>query len=548
MTSLILHTLDLFRKAFTAFGVDYDQLRLLVEVRLIMDNRRHVIGFHRRTRKESTNTFFITVLVYMMFGGIVGVMIMAWPSLTLSMLFFFSYLMMMITMTLITDFSSVLLDTSDNTILLPRPVEGRTLFTARVIHVFAYIGQLAFALSVVPFIVVVVNFQAVVVLVFVAAIVLSVLFSLALTYSLYLLILRFISQEKLKNIINYLQIAMTVIIMGGYQLGPRTMTQMEEKSFDIDRWSIFIPPAWMSATIEAFQVGKWDGLHIALTAIAFGVPVTGAYLVNKYLAPVFSKKLSALEFDTSPAQTPRGVPGRTGYANRMSRWLTVSSVEKSAFELVYKVLGRDRKFKLKIYPAFGYLVVLAIVFIYGSASAFGPTDHFHLSMIYLTVLVLQVAIREVQYSDEYRASWVFFSAPVSRPGEILSGSLKAILVRFFIPAYLLSSVVVLYVWGISPGIGIDLLFGFLNNCLMLLVLAFIQDNYIPFSLPPNARSQSGTFVRTLLITAFMLGLGYVHYLLEQWSTILLACVPIQLVLIHLLFRLYRSTSWSDIKN
>jgi ABC-2 type transport system permease protein len=235
MDSFILGILDLFRKAFIVFGIDYDQLRSLVEVKLTMDSRRHIIGFQRRRRKEPRNTFFMTFLVYALFGSLVGLVIMTLPSFALSMLFFFSCLMMMITMTLITDFSSVLMDTSDNTILLPRPVESRTLFAARVIHIFAYVAQLTFGLSLVPVLVVAVYFDARVLGIFSVGIVLSVLFSISLTNALYLFIIQFTTQEKIKSIINYLQISMTIAIMGAYQLGPRMILRMEDKAFHIDR-------------------------------------------------------------------------------------------------------------------------------------------------------------------------------------------------------------------------------------------------------------------------------------------------------------------------
>ena len=70
------------------------------------------------------------------------------------MIVFYTYIMVMISMTLITDFSSILLDTSDNTIILPRPVDSRTLFAARLTHILLYLGQLGLGLTVIPAIVV----------------------------------------------------------------------------------------------------------------------------------------------------------------------------------------------------------------------------------------------------------------------------------------------------------------------------------------------------------------------------------------------------------
>ena len=548
MTAFVLGALDLFQKAFLTFGINYEQLRSVVEVKLTMDNRRHIIGYRRRQSAEPKNTFFTTFLIYLLFGCFPGLMIMYFPSFTLSLIFFFSYLMMMITMTLVTDFSAVLLDTSDNTVLLPRPVDGRTLFVARIIHISAYLAQLTFGLSVAPVMAVGVFHKLPVLIAFLACIVLSVILAVAITNTLYLLILRFASEEKIKNIINYMQIGMTILVVGGYQLGPRMITRMENQSFDIDRWSLLIPPAWMTGMIEAFEFNNWDDLHAGLTVLAIGMPLTGIYLVNKYLSPTFARKLGSMETAGTQLAPRRISSGRAPLVRRLSNWFTTSNVEQSTFELVYSLIGRDRKIKLKLYPAFGYLLVFAGLFLVKGQHAFGAGDHFHLVMIYMIILVLQIVIYEIAYSDEYKAGWIFFAAPVANPGEILTGTLKAIFLRLFVPGYLFSTVVVLCIWGISADIVTDLVAGFLNVCIMLILLLIIKDHHIPFSLAPSMRSQSGRFARMLLTTFLMFALGFIHYLLAKWPQVLLAAIPMQAIVVYLLLRFYRSVPWKEIRS
>lgn len=547
MRRVILGLLDLFQKGFRILGVDYGQLRTIVEVKLMMDNRRHVIGYRRRQAAEPKNTFFTTFLIYMLFGCFPAVMIVFFPSLTLSLIFFFSYLMMMITMTLITDFSSVLLDTSDNTILLSRPVDGRTLFVARIVHIFAYLAQLTFGLSVAPMIAVGVYHTVPVLLAFIAAILLSVLFALALTNALYLLILRFASEEKLRNIINYLQIGMTILVVGGYQLGPRMIARMEGQSFEIDRWSLLIPPAWMTGMVDAVRTHNWDSLHSGLTILAFGMPLAAVYVVNKYLSPAFSRKLVLMEAAGKRPAAKSASSQRMPLSRRLSGWLTTSDTEQSVFELVYTLLGRDRKIKLKTYPAFGYLIVFAGLFLIRGPNAFGEGQYFHLAIIYMMLLVLQVAINEISYSDNYRASWIFFAAPVPRPGEILIGTFKAIFVRFLVPGYLFCTVVVLFIWSATVNIAIDLVAGFLNVFILLFVLLNLKDHHIPFSQAPAMRAQTGRFARMLFLTIPMFALGFLHYTLAQWPMVLAAAIPFQIVAVFLLSRLYRKVEWTNIK-
>lgn len=547
MTNVVLGILDIFQKVFTSLGVNYDQLRSIVEAKLTMDNRRHVIGYARRQTTTPQNTFFTTFLIYMLFGCFPALMIISFPSMTLSLMFFFSYLMMMITMTLVTDFSSVLLDTSDNTILLPRPVDSRTVFAARIVHISAYLAQLTFGLSVAPLLAMAISYKPIVLLVFIAGILLSVVFALCLTNAVYLLVLRFASEEKIRNIINYLQIGMTITVVGAYQLGPRMIARLDGQSFAIDRWSLLIPPAWMTGMVEAVQTQSWDGLHSGLSILALCVPIAGLYMVNRYLSPAFSRKLALVGAAGRRRLTRR--PGGKGVplSRRLSRLMTTSHIEQSAFELVYALVGRDRKIKLKTYPAIGYLLVFAALFVIRGPNAFGAGQYYHLAMVYMIVLVLQMVIHEVSYSDEFRASWIFFAAPVARPGDILAGTFKAVFVRFFLPGYTFCTAIVLFIWGVSVNIAIDLAAGFLNICILLLAFLILKDHYMPFSLSPAMRTQSGRFARMLFLTVPMFGLVFIHYNLAKWPMVLAAAVPFQIVIVIVLTRLYRSVEWKDVK-
>ena len=55
--------------------------------------------------------------------------------------------MVMTAVALISDFTSVLLDTTDNAILLPRPVDARTLAVARLTHIALYMLLISVSLS-----------------------------------------------------------------------------------------------------------------------------------------------------------------------------------------------------------------------------------------------------------------------------------------------------------------------------------------------------------------------------------------------------------------
>jgi ABC-2 type transport system permease protein len=548
----LLKFLDVFQWTFRLVSVDYDQLRAIVATKLMMDNRRQVISYSRRAKKEPGNSFGMTLLFYSIFGGFVALAMYSIPSFMLSMIVFFTYIMVMVSMTLITDFSSILLDTSDNTIILPRPVDSRTLFVARLTHILLYLGQLAVGLSIIPSVVIFFNYGVFLFLIFWVAVVLSIFTAVFITNGLYLIIIQFGNEEKLRSVINYFQIFMAIAIMGGYQILPRIMERLDLASFrfEIQWWSFLLPPVWMSGALEAIQFSLFDMAHIGLTVSAVVLPILGIFVVNKYLSPVFNRKLSALNQEV--AQTTSSTRNRSNVVDMLSQWLTSTPFEQGAFNIIYKILGRDRKIKLKIYPAFGYVAVFGVIFMMRSREDFLTTWHnlpetqYHLMLLYLTFMVLQVALHEIPYSDDFKASWVYHSAPLTQPGEILSGMIKAICVRLFIPGFLVITVLVLSIWGIQ--VIDDIFIGLFNNFLMIMILALISKRYLPFSMAPDVRAQSGNMIRGILTFFLIATLGLSHFALTTIvaSAMIAAIIPLQITGLYFLFRAYRKTSWSEI--
>ncbi|WP_332368899.1 hypothetical protein [Spirosoma telluris] len=72
MTPIILWLLDRFRSLFQTMGADYDQLRAIVQVKLMMDNRRSIVTLGRYGKQSAeTNNSFIRILgIYMLVGAL----------------------------------------------------------------------------------------------------------------------------------------------------------------------------------------------------------------------------------------------------------------------------------------------------------------------------------------------------------------------------------------------------------------------------------------------------------------------------------------------
>ena len=560
MTRFLIKFITLFKKVFIAAGVDFEQLIAIVGIKLTMDNRRNNATFLRgksNEQKESNNRFSTTLLVYLGLGLFVSLYVVVIDLPMVSMSIFNGFIMVMLAMTLITDYSSVLLDTSDNTILLPRPVDSRTLFTARLTHIALYIGQILCATAIVPSIVVGSKYGVIVVLVFLMTAVMSALFALFMTSIIYLIVMRLTTAERLKDIINYLQIAMAVFIFAFYQLMPRLfeIKDIENVTFEPSWWNFLIPPMWMGGTVDAVITGNFDAVHLLLILLCFVIPVLGLVEMNRSFSTFFSDKIAGLSTEYDAAETPPSVskPISGDLSTKLAPYLTASPVERGAFQLVWKQLSRDRKLRLRLYPQFAYFFVMIIVLLFSIFRQSGgfealleelPNTKWYLLFIYMGSTGLSASLALVPYSDDFKAAWVYYALPIEKPGDVLLASLKAQVIKFFVPFYAILSLVLFAIWRLT--VVDDVIFGFLNVLIIALIYSLINDPLLPFSEESNTQAQSGNFVRGLLsFIIFILVAGF-HYLATLMPYLIWGLIPVQFFVIYLMMKKYRNTDWIDV--
>ncbi|MFM7485283.1 MAG: hypothetical protein ACKO13_00040 [Cytophagales bacterium] len=551
MTSFLLKILDLFRPIFEWQKIDFKQVRAIVSVKLEMDNRRQ-ISFNTSQQNEAYASFIFALFIFFIMGGLFSFIIASVPSIVFSYSIYHSFLIVMITLTLIGDYSSVLLDTSDNTIILPRPVAAKTVYWARTAHIFLYVGQVGAALALAPIVVSFVVNGSIVGFVTVFTTVLSTIFSIAITNGLYLVIMRFFSEEKLKSIINYFQIGMTMLMIGAYQILPRILgiEDLEKVATELKWWAIFLPPMWMAGTIDYFARFHASVLNISAVVLAIGVPLTAWKLIDKYLLPIFSSKITDLG-TTTLADVPKN-KNSILKKDFLKVLFSRTGLERAGFEFTSLILSRDRKFKLRVYPSLGSFAIIFAVILLTELKNQPLLDalhgltatKIHLVLIYCTNLVMITLCVEIHFSDEHKASWIFHSAPIQKPGIFLSGSLKSIIVRFFIPIYAIVCLIVLIFWHEKAII--DLLLGGATTWLLTLTMCVIGDKSFPFSLPITARNQSSGIVR-VIVAMILVGLvAGGHYLISSFQWAVCTAIGLSTVGCFFLHRLYENATWDDI--
>lgn len=137
----VLKLLDRLQGGFKRIGVDYGMLRNILQVKLTMDGRRTptVFAGSQNNKQETEGSPFRVQWFYLLIGLMMIFIVIPKGNYILMMSMLFSVVMFMIMTTLISDFSSVMLDLRDKNILFSKPVNRRTLSMAKSLHILIYL-------------------------------------------------------------------------------------------------------------------------------------------------------------------------------------------------------------------------------------------------------------------------------------------------------------------------------------------------------------------------------------------------------------------------
>jgi len=545
---ILLRIIHLFAKK----DVDFDRLKIIAETKILMDRRRSPANYRQKQRREIKNPLLITLVMYALLGLFMASVILARFPLMIGLTTLHAYLLFMMAMTLVTDFSSVLLDTTDNVIILPKPVSSRTLFLARVVHILVYLLQFTIALAIFPLIAVFIKFGVVTGLVNLVMTLLTVAFSVFLTYLLYAFILRFANEQKVKDIISYFQLFMTIFFAIGFQVFPRMINLDNiQLTFSLHWYSYLIPPVWMAVGTEAFNQWNFDQVHLLMLACAIIVPIGTVWLMIKFLAPSFSRKLAALNNNTEVTKkTAAGQQAGKDLSEKISPLVCTTTIEKAGFEKTWKITARDKGFRMQFYPSLAYILVFIFIIVFNSGKNITetwyklPETKRFLAFIYLPMMSIVSCLPIVAFNDNYVAAWVYQSAPLTKPGEVISGMLKSLLIKFLIPVYIVMFAASYYIWGAQ--VIDDFILGFFNNAFIFLLMAYLSDHYLPFSRQANIKAQTGKLVRMMLQLILVAVLVAGHYFALRIFWLPSALIPLSVLGGYLLMRAIQRLPWTKI--
>lgn len=500
--------LDRFRGLFEKFGVDYDVMRKILVLKFLMDSRRtpSIAANQGSAAKAKTgNRFLKSLWMYGLMGIILVPLIIIGDNLIFQMSSVMGIIMFMVMTSLISDFSSVLLDLRDRTIILTRPVEGKTLTAAKTLHVLGYMIMITGALTAPSIIAGFIRHGLLFGMVYLWMIVWMDLLIVVLTALLYLSILNFYDGDKLRDMVNYFQIALSIAMAVGYQFVGRMFQIVNiEVVFKPAWWQFLLPPVWYGAAFEVLFKGNREIAFVIMSVMALTVPLVALtfYAKNSML---FEQSLEKLEH--------RGAKGKSGskLSLKFSRWIAQDPQESLFFRFFMNMMRNEREFKLKVYPSLGFSLIFPFIFLFNMLQADSwqsLTDSRAFLFIYFSALMLPTAIMMMSYASGYKGSWIYHATPIQDKTPLFKGALKALIFRLLAPVFLIECMIFVVIFGarILP----DMVLAFSNAMLYSLFCFMIFKKRLPFS-EPYETGQNPNSMSVIPMMLILAAIGGMHF-------------------------------------
>ncbi|MPW26103.1 hypothetical protein GC105_09895 [Alkalibaculum sp. M08DMB] len=540
---MILRLLDKFQKIFLAIEVDYPIMRRILQVKLTMDTRRvSTFMSQSNTKKENNekNYFISSLWLYILIGLFLIPLLFISEDYIFAMSTIFGIFMFMIMTSLISDFSSVLLDVKDKNIMMTRPVNSRTMNTAKAIHIFLYLFYLSISLAGGVLITSLIRFGVLFFLLFLVEIVLMNFLIITLTAMLYTIILKYFDGEKLKDVINYVQIGLSLVITVGFQLVARLFNFVDLSIVFVPRWWQFlIPPVWFGGPFQLLLRGDLNISYIIFSLLTLMIPIL-AIITYIRLMPSFEKNLLKLNENSEKKTKPKKNP------NIISRIVCTSREELIFYRFASSMLKKEREFKLKVYPSLGFAFIFPYIFLMNQLQMQSiqelPSGNGFLNLYFSAIIIPSILIM-IKYSGNYRGAWIYKALPIDNVKPIFTGTIKAFVIHLVLPVLSINSIIFILIFGVR--IIPHLLAIYLNFVLLTLITFFMLDKNLPFSMSFNdINKESGKTIFLMIVGGIM---ALVHYLSTLIPFGLLVYIIILFIINIITWKKTFNLSWEQIQ-
>lgn len=504
-----LKILDLFRPLFEAFGVEYEKMRLIVNMKLTLDKRKN-------NSSENKNSLMQSVILYLIIGLVASRIIVMPLDIMTKMTVLFALIFVMLLTCFITDFSSVILDTYDRHIIGITDVKDITLNMSKIVHIIIYISIMSFSISAFSILMILMAYNIGFCLLFILCMILMDFLLIMMTSVIYYLLIKIFKGEKLKDVLNLFQIFMILVFSIIYYLITSSLSDIQiNYTFSIKAYDLFIPFMWFASLFCVIFYGKIQTLYIIMSILGIIVPILSIFIYIK-LTPAFERNLEKLE---QVSYNEKDSKTKKSFVSKLGDKICKNNEEKSFFEFIYTNLSRDREFKTRVYPtlASGIIMPLVLLIVTYDRSmsimeylkSLSTTNNF--LNIYLAVILLQNCILLLKYSKEYEASFIYDVLPISKKKNIYSAEFKVIIIKLFVPVFIIIGIPYLILF--KSKFIVHLLIAFVSTIFISMGTFRANDKSLPFSEDYAVTANTSNFLNIIKSIGFVGAAVLLHYLI-----------------------------------
>jgi len=547
----VLRILDKFKVLYEKSGVNYKNMRMILQIKLIMDGRRvsNVMKGGKKTDESKEKNNYLGLLMFNAFMSIfIGLIMTSSMSSMKSVNIVIGINLFMMISLMISDFSAVLLDVKEKNILLPKPIDSKTFNAAKTTHICLYLAGLSLSLNLIPLVIGTINYGVLFFVIFLIEIILAVLIVITITSLLYTLVLKFFDGEKLKDIINYFQILLAFVFAFGYQLVLRISNATNMNTEYVPKfWHALLPSMWFASIFGIIIDGSKEPFLRGLSVLAIVGPILLIIIYIKSVVPYFEKNLQKLNENG-------GTISRKNEKRKevIARLVCKDKIERSMFKFTQNMISTERNLKIKVYPTLAMAVFMPVLFIFMDTNGksfmenvqtgFGGKIHL---LIYISIVLLCFCTGFISNSDSYKGAYIYKVLPIKNPGVLLKGAVKGTIFKLIIPLYILEGGVFLIFKGTS--IIPDLIVMFLVLLIVTLMYFNISNKAMPFSVK-FATADSGKLVGPSLIAIVVVGVFAGIHIAIRNNILFVAVYGMVLLIANvIIWRVSFKVEWKDIK-
>lgn len=513
MEFMSLKILDKFKGLFGRLGIDYEMMRIILNTKLLLDSRKAPVISGQNKKNETENPSFIKrYLLHLIFGLFLAFFIYFINDEMIRMIYFSGAMFFMTTMYLISDFSFVLLDTKDKNILRTKPVDSKVVSLAKVLHILIYMFRLNIFLAG-PSLVAIVMLNGVLAIpVLLLEILLMDLLIFLVTAFIYILVLRFFDGEFLRNIINYIQILLTVLVTVGYQIAIRMIdfSDLKNIAYTFNVYNYLNPILWFGAPFEILFNGG-DEMYLYIFVLLLVIVPVSCFVLYVKLSKKMESLLLKLEGDGGEKPLRRPIESLVG------KVLNRNEVTRQSFHFANAVIRSDRSLKLKIYPALSTGILLPVLMIFNmrfGGQGYEPLG-FEYLYLYFNLLIIPSVISLVLFSSAWKGAYVYAVSGFIDTRSMFRGILEAIVIRLFIPLMVVNSAI--YIAIFKYRFAADIVSMMIATIAIFPVLGKINLTDFPFSRPIDESNQGKDIGKLISSLGVVVCIVVMHFVFRKFQ-------------------------------